>query len=360
MNAVTQQKDDFYQFKYDYYRQMDIWTLIVSVYANMFYWISDCQLFGRVAYETLLPRTFMIIPLTIFLLVKDKIRSYKIMVPISYLILHGIMWCTIWAIYYLPIKQHANEGFIIMHLMFIAVGFCAPRKWSILLHSALILDILLSYPLNHYESISLMLTLGIPALVAVEAMLWIMEDAMTDQYQTKKSLEESAFLDQLTKVFNRNKIKDVCKEDSSSLKFDEANVMIMDIDFFKKVNDTFGHDAGDIILQFTANTLKSSVNENDIVVRWGGEEFIVIVPYRPLEDTKSLAEAIRQKVQDSETGICPITLSIGVTKYIPEEDYHKAIKRADEALYYAKEHGRNQVSVYEDVFVNNQIDNEAE
>lgn len=278
------------------------------------------------------------------------------MVPISYLMLHGIMWCTIWAIYYLPIKQHANEGFIIMHLMFIAVGFCAPKKWSMILHSALILDILVSYPLNHYEGISLMLTLGIPALVAVEAMLWVMEDAMTDQYQTKQSLEESAFLDQLTKVFNRNKIKDVCKENSLSLKFDEANVMIMDIDFFKKVNDTFGHDAGDIILQFAASTLKSSVNENDIVVRWGGEEFIVIVPYRPLEDTKSLAEAIRQKVQASETGICSITLSIGVTKYIPGEDYHKAIKRADEALYYAKEHGRNRVSVYEDVFSNDQFD----
>lgn len=343
-------KDDFYQYKYDYYRQMNIWTVILSVYANMFYWISDCQLFGRFAYETLLPRTFMIIPLTIFLMVKDKIKSYKVMVPISYLIIHGIMWCTIWAIYYLPIKQHANEGFIIMHLMFIAVGFCAPRKWSMILHSALILDILVSYPINKYENIDLMLTLEIPALVAVEAMLWIMEDAMVDQYKTKKSLEESAFLDQLTKVFTRNKVKDICKENSNILKFDEANIMIMDIDFFKKVNDTFGHDAGDIILQSAADEIKRSVNNNDVVVRWGGEEFIVIVPYRPLDDTRILAETIRKRVAILETGICSITLSVGVTRYISGEDYHLAIKRADEALYYAKEHGRNRVSIYEDTF----------
>ena len=345
-----EEHDDFYQYKYDYYRQMNIWTLILSVFANTLYWISDCQLFGRIAYETILPRTFMIIPLIIFLMIKDKIKSYKIMVPISYVIIHGIMWCTIWAIYYLPIKQHANEGFIIMHLMFIAVGFCAPRKWSMLLHSALILDILVSYPINHYENIDLMLTLGIPALVAVEAMLWIMEDAMVDQYKTKKELEESVFLDQLTKVFNRNKIKEICKENSYSLKYDEANIMIMDIDFFKRVNDTHGHDAGDIILQLAADEIKRSVNSNDIVVRWGGEEFIVIVPYRPLEDTKILAETIRKRIAILETGICPISISVGVTRCIAGEDYHIAIKRADDALYYAKEHGRNRVSTYEDTF----------
>ena len=126
--------------------------------------------------------------------------------------------------------------------------------------------------------------------------------------------------------------------------------MIMDIDFFKKVNDTYGHDAGDKILQLTADEVKRTVNNNDIVVRWGGEEFIVIVPYRPLDDTKILAETIRKRVAILETGVCSISISVGLTKYIAGEDYHIAIKRADDALYYAKEHGRNRVSTYEDTF----------
>ena len=85
VNKISkEERDDFYQYKYDYYRQMNIWTLILSVCANTLYWISDCQLFGRIAYETLLPRTFMVIPLIIFLMIKDKIKSYGSNIILNY------------------------------------------------------------------------------------------------------------------------------------------------------------------------------------------------------------------------------------------------------------------------------------
>ena len=131
-----------YQSKFEYYKNVWLYTVIISAVASTTYWISDCQLFGRIAYETIVPRFSIFIPLASFLLFRDRLNDYRKAIPISYLILHAIMWCTIWAIYYLPIKQHANEGFIIMHLMFLGLGFAAPRTWSIFFHSLLIFDII--------------------------------------------------------------------------------------------------------------------------------------------------------------------------------------------------------------------------
>lgn len=350
MRKIEKDKlEDFYQSKYNYYRGMGICTVIISVLASTTYWISDCQLFNRVAIETLLPRLFMLIPLAIYLIVVKYVHNYKIMIPLSYMILHGIMWCTIWAIYYLPIKQHANEGFIIMHLMFITLGFCAPIKWSILFHSLLILDIIMSYPINHYESISLMLTLGIPALIAVEVVLFLMENVYADQYLMKNELERMTMYDQLTDAFNRNKMNELCIDNTKQLKFNNAGIMIMDIDFFKKVNDTYGHYEGDMVLKSLVKIIKSCIRDMDYVIRWGGEEFVVILPKSELNETKEVAEKIRKKAELYDKEVCRFTISIGITGY-NGNNYVDSIKEADCALYYAKEHGRNQVAVYEEAF----------
>lgn len=338
--------DGFYQSKYNYYRIMSIGTVIVSVLASTTYWISDCQLFKRAAMETLFPRLFMLIPLIIYLITVKYVHNYKIIVPFSYAILHGIMWCTIWSIYYLPIKQHANEGFIIMHLMFLALGFCAPIKWSVLFHSLLIVDILVSYPINHYEGISLMLSLGIPVLIAVEVMLFFMENAYVDQYLTKKELERMTMHDQLTNAFNRNKLYDLCVDNTKQLKFDNAGIMIMDIDFFKRVNDTYGHHAGDMVLKSLVEIIKSCIRDTDYVIRWGGEEFVVILAGCGLKETKEVADRIRKKVEAYDREVCKFTVSIGIARY-NGSNFDDSVKDADRALYYAKQHGRNQVATYE-------------
>ena len=342
------ERSKFYQSKYEYYRIMSICTVVASVLASTTYWISDCQLFGRIAFETLLPRLFMLFPLVLYLIITKHTHDYRIMVPFSYIILHGIMWCTIWAIYYLPIKQHANEGFIIMHTMFIAIGFCAPIKWSIFSHCMLIFDILISYPLNHYENIDLMMSLGIPVLLGVEAMLFYMEHAYADQYLMKKELERMTMYDQLTNAFNRNKIMELCVEGTKQLKEKDTGIMIMDIDFFKKVNDTYGHNTGDDILKSLVKMIKSCIRSSDCVIRWGGEEFVVLLPDCTLDELKEIAERIRRTVEMCDKNVCKFTVSIGITKY-NGFDYVKSINNADKALYYAKEHGRNQVTIYENI-----------
>lgn len=343
-NNISQ--EEFYQSKYDYYRLMSIWAVCISAVSNCFYWISDCQLFGRIAYETILARVFMTILVPVYLVLVHKFRTYKVAVVLSYLMLHGIMWCTIWAIYYLPIKQHANEGFIIMHLMFLALGFCAPIKKAMFWHSMLIADIIVSYSFNHYENIDLMMSLGIPTLIAIEFLLYLMENMYFEQYLLKSELQAMSYKDQLTGVYNRNKIQDICIPGTNQLINKNACVVIMDIDFFKRVNDTYGHNIGDEVLKSLASILQSNVDSsNSCIIRWGGEEFVIILEDCSLTEAKAISERIRKSVARYTDGACPITISLGVAR-ATSRDLHTVIRDADEALYYAKEHGRNQVRVY--------------
>lgn len=333
-------RDSFYQSKYNYFRVLNKWVIILSSLAEVAYFVSDCQLFGRFAYETLLPRCFILLPMLIFILVERKVSTYKIMVPLSYFVIHSSMWCTIWAIVYLPIKVHASEGFIIMHLMFLAVGFCAPKKWAVLFHSLLIVNILTSNLFNHYENLNIMLSLGIPCLVGICAIQIVMEKVYMDQFLVKKELENSLVYDQLTKVYNRNKFLHICIQGSNDLLFTRAGLMMLDIDSFKEVNDLHGHEAGDKILVNTAECMRSCVRNSDYIIRWGGEEFLILLPEADMDKTLEIAERIRNMIEHNDNGICKVTVSIGIAQYT-SGDYHIAVTHADEALYHAKEIGKN-------------------
>lgn len=338
-------KRDFLQSQYAYYREFVTWAVAISVFSNITFWVSDCQLFGRLAWETLLPRTFMLLPLLGFLIATRKINTYRVMVPLAYLMLHGIMWCTIWAIYYLPIKTHASEGFIIMHLMFLSVGLCAPFAISTAFHAMVIGNIILSHQFNHYENFDLMLSLGIPCFLAIVAVNFIMGNVYLDHYGTKKQLEDALVRDQLTGVFNRNKIKSLTQHDSTQLVFDnprEVSILIVDIDHFKRVNDTYGHDAGDKVLVHTARQILDNIRVTDYAIRWGGEEFVVLMPACTLSNARQTAEKIRRAIETGDNGVCPVTVSIGVSRY-DGKNCMESIARADRALYVAKQSGRNQV-----------------
>ncbi len=340
-----EEKRDFLQSKYEYYREFITWAVVISVFSNMTFWVSDCQLFGRLAWETLIPRTFMLLPLLGFLVAARKISSYRIMIPLAYMILHGIMWCTIWAIYYLPIKTHASEGFIIMHLMFLCVGFGAPFAVATTAHSLVIGNIVLSHLFNHYENFDMMLSLGIPCLLAIVAVNFIMGNVYLDHYGVKKQLEEALVIDHLTRVFNRNKLKSLTHKDSSRLIFEnprEVSILVVDIDHFKRVNDTHGHDAGDKVLVYTAKQILDNTRATDYAIRWGGEEFVVLMPACSLANAQQIAEKIRRAIETGDNGVCPVTVSIGVSRY-DGKNCMESISRADKALYVAKQSGRNRV-----------------
>ena len=337
-------KEDFYQSKYEYYRHFSFWVVVVASLASITYFISDCQLFGRFAIETLLPRTIILIPMVLYMLLSKKIKSYKIMVPLEYLIVHMVMWSTIWAIYYLPDKTHASEGFIIMHLMFCGIGFSAPFHYATFFHSLLIANILVSNLFNHYENLNIMLSLGIPCLLAICFVHYFMQKLYVGHYQTAKKLEYISYHDYLTDVYNRNVLGELIELDTKQFipSINKPISIMILILISLKVNDTYGHVKGDQVLKSLANTVKPMIGKKDYMLRWGGEEFVLILSGKTLDEASAFAEQVRMAVEASENGVCPITISIGVSAY-DGKDYKSALDAADQALYRAKKNGRNRV-----------------
>ncbi len=339
--------NDFYQSKFEYFKVVSGFSAILIGILEMSYFISDCQLFGRIAYETILPRFFIIVPLLVFLFFYPRVNNYKKGVILYYIMPHAAMWCTIWAIYYLPTKDFAREGFIIMHFAFMAIGFAMPIRSHILIHGCLLLNIIISNLWNHYEYFPLMISLALPLYIGVVIMLLILENSYGDHYLVKKELEKSSVSDELTGAYNRYKLSELLDSDTEKLVLDKDVIALMlDIDFFKKVNDTYGHSAGDEILKFVAKEINDQLYARDYLIRWGGEEFVILLVDYSLGQALQFAEKIRYKIESTNNDICPITISIGVRKIDKDETFHSAIKKADQALYYAKNHGRNQVVNY--------------
>lgn len=126
----------------------------------------------------------------------------------------------------------------------------------------------------------------------------------------------------------------------------ELYVIMLDIDHFKNVNDTYGHDRGDSVLKHFAKVLSESIRNDDILIRWGGEEFILLISVASPEKSLQIAEHLRHMVETANfEEIEHITCSIGVALYHNNENISETIKRADTALYIAKSNGRNQVQM---------------
>ena len=159
-------------------------------------------------------------------------------------------------------------------------------------------------------------------------------------------LEESAYHDQLTGLFNRNIIDTLMDENKSLQCFggEDISVLLFDIDLFKRVNDTYGHESGDVVLKEVVDIVSAHLEYPNYMLRWGGEEFLVILR-SDLAGAEKQAEKIRQAIEKETGKICPVTISIGVTGY-HSGDYNASVRMADEALYEAKESGRNRVKIY--------------
>lgn len=166
--------------------------------------------------------------------------------------------------------------------------------------------------------------------------------------QANNELKLLSTTDKLTQVCNRVKLDDVlnheinCTERYPSV----FSIILVDVDFFKQVNDVYGHNAGDVVLIFMAQILKENVRNSDVVGRWGGEEFLLILPQTEHEKAFEVAEKIRATVESANFPIVKHkTISIGVTCYQNGDSIVQLIARADKALYEAKNTGRNKVVV---------------
>ncbi len=343
-----EQKTSFYQSKYNYYKAFNTRMIVVSTLAYFSFFVTDCGIYKHFAWETLLPRAIVIIPFIIYIVLSKKVTDYRIMVPASYLMVHIIIWCTDWATYILPDRQHAISGMIIMNLIFVCAGFAAPFSWSSAAHLFLLVDISVAHIFIQYENVEMMYLFNLPCILAVAAMHHMMQNVYFEHHFAKEQLKHLAVHDQLTGVYNRNKLKEIVDLQTGDLTaFSGLDVcfLLIDIDFFKKVNDKYGHEAGDKVLVWLAGILKNEVRGTDYVIRWGGEEFLIIITGCAVDNAERIAEKIRASVESSDNGVCKSTISIGVSEYVGG-DYSVCVKQADDALYQAKNTGRNKVVVY--------------
>lgn len=167
-------------------------------------------------------------------------------------------------------------------------------------------------------------------------------ETMSEQF----SLEERVSRDHLTGAYSRDffdaNIHDLIE--NAEKRNRHLGLIMMDIDHFKNVNDTFGHDIGDSVLKHLVSTVKYSVRSEDLLIRWGGEEFLLVIETESVVTLRRMAEHVRQRVESEPFEVVgKVTCSFGMTLHTADESIDQTVKRADIALYKAKESGRNKV-----------------
>ncbi len=176
--------------------------------------------------------------------------------------------------------------------------------------------------------------------------------------EANRALEYRASHDALTGLWNRHRFELALDHecDRKARYGGQFSLVMIDIDRFKSVNDEHGHDIGDSVLRHLAGLIRQTLRAPDQAGRWGGEEFMVLLPETAIDDARQLAQRLRQHVGDEDfAGPGRLTVSLGVTSTDGREDRTEVLKRLDEALYRAKKGGRNRVEMVRQPFADSDI-----
>lgn len=160
-----------------------------------------------------------------------------------------------------------------------------------------------------------------------------------------RNMERLAHTDPLTGLHNRRRSEELLQAELKRAAHEDTplSVVLFDIDDFKRLNDEFGHDFGDGVIQGFATVVSSSLRRGDELSRWGGEEFLLIASGTAGEDAVRLAERLRLAVEEHDLGDSQVSASFGVASWRRGEDYASLVKKSDTALYRAKTGGKNRV-----------------
>lgn len=174
--------------------------------------------------------------------------------------------------------------------------------------------------------------------------------AQLELRQAVAGLELQGMTDPLTAAWNRRAFDKRLREEWQRHRQDgrALGLLMVDLDFFKRINDDFGHPAGDAVLVQVAGLLQASVRRSDLVARYGGEEFAVVLPDADPASAQAVAEKVRRAIEQAPWPNRPLTASVGVASVLPgaEADGSALVAAADKALYQAKQAGRNRVQLF--------------
>lgn len=257
----------------------------------------------------------------------------------------GLVPMSFYIAYTIPyFKQNFRIPFIYSSIVFVC--FFMVREYCVYNGSLLNIDIS-EVIVNRVYIFNIILTFG---FLWVVSLLFSLEVYYMQHHLESEntSLEKLANYDPLTKLMNRRSM-DIFLQDAiekAELKKEVFCIIMADIDDFKKVNDTYGHAAGDMVLEETAKIIIDNVRENDCVCRWGGEEIVILI--RSETDTaKNVAQRICKDIAATRLDIghvkLAITITLGVTQYRSGDDTESVVARADKCMYMGKKRGKNQV-----------------
>jgi len=169
---------------------------------------------------------------------------------------------------------------------------------------------------------------------------------ITQRKKNEAEIHLLATTDTLTGIANRREFSRVAEAEMDRAKRygTPLSLLMYDLDHFKRVNDTFGHDTGDDVLRAVTEVVTANIRAVDVAARWGGEEFLVLMPQSDLAAARGASEKLRQVIEQHRFDkVGTVTVSFGVTQFVPQDDLNVLLKRVDDALYRAKENGRNRV-----------------
>jgi diguanylate cyclase (GGDEF)-like protein len=250
----------------------------------------------------------------------------------------------------------------LLELLFIIAFIIFPSKNALIFSLALLLIHTMIPWLTHYffntPATSAYFTVGntmssFIILILIYCLSFYKIHLMLEKMHSE-SLHILAYQDALTGLVNRRKLYERIALEQEHLQQNNAifSIILLDIDHFKMVNDVHGHNMGDQVLVHVARLLCQEVGLEHEVGRWGGEEFLIILANTPLEPAKVMAERLKQCLLEIN---CPplerLTASFGVTQARPQDRSEELTARADQALYIAKQSGRNQVQIYQDTII---------
>ena len=337
--------DDFYKSKCDYYQRYVGLCLVAGSVLSIGYLWTDFLLNGS-AIPTLIPRLSILIFLLIFGVVTNFLKGRTATVVMDFFLGHAIAITTIWAIFFLKDRTHSCEGFIIINLIWMVIGFVSTPKELTISTVIFILEILISHSFNHYQNLDIILALVIPCAVMIILSHVILTLFYLDHYRVQQKLELAMITDPLTQVYNRHLLEKIVSKNAlkDAVEGEPIAVAMLDIDYFKKINDEHGHYTGDLTLLFIGQKLQNETHENDYVIRYGGEEFVIIFKNCDVNNACARMEQFRRDIEKAKDTPVQFTISAGVSRYTG--DFSKTIQNVDAALYKAKNTGRNKVVVF--------------
>jgi diguanylate cyclase (GGDEF)-like protein len=219
---------------------------------------------------------------------------------------------------------------------------------SIILYLLSVIIGIAAYPGNNVDKLQALNTLAqFYASTAAYILALFFLQHLKEAYIYQETMNQAANTDFLTGLPNRRMLEKMV-DDNRLAPLPTFSVILFDIDLFKEINDTFGHDIGDFVLKEFTELVKKNTRETDLFGRWGGEEFLIIATHQTLEQAMALAERLKS-VFSTHTffEVTTVTASFGVAEWQPGESKEELLKRADIALYRAKEKGRNLVQAAE-------------